>query len=218
MISYLDRLTMHRRVPWEFGSDCRSGSPGNTPLNELVCTGTADSRQFCDLFHRVHALTCDIVFLQLTHKYSFLRASHRYINIITYRSTPWNKILCKLFSSWYDFSFSKDNCSMNLSKLHWLLSCNQTTISSISSAALYLNTKNRSKSWQNLLRQQSVFTYFRLIRIGWRHPHAIDIDPYFRVSKKAAALSVVLFYHSQSRTSSATTCQSVYAVVPKCFH
>ena len=31
MISFLDRLTMHRRVPLESGSDCRSVSPGNTP-------------------------------------------------------------------------------------------------------------------------------------------------------------------------------------------
>ena len=30
MISYLDRLTMHRRVPWESGSDCRPESQGNT--------------------------------------------------------------------------------------------------------------------------------------------------------------------------------------------
>jgi len=44
------------------------------------------------------------------------------------------------------------------------------------------------------------------------------IDPYLRVSKKAAALSVIILYNSLSRMSSATTCQCIYAVVPKCFH
>ena len=43
-------------------------------------------------------------------------------------------------------------------------------------------------------------------------------NPYISVSNRAAVFYVILSYHSQSRLSSATTCQCIYAVVPICFH
>ena len=151
------------------------------------------------------------------------QVSHRYINIITYRSTPWNKILCKLFS-WYDFSFS-----INFSGLLF----NELVQGSIVFSPLrlsppflqqsqQLNIKNTASHLRTCCVRISIFTCSDGCRIYRRRNVILSIwnciNPYFRVSKKAAALSVVLFYHSQSRTSSATTCQFVYAFVPKCFH
>ena len=49
-------------------------------------------------------------------------------------------------------------------------------------------------------------------------PMPNSTNPYISVSNRAAAFYVILSYHSRSRLSSATTCQCIYAVVPKCFH
>ena len=89
-------------------------------------------------------------------------------------------------------------------------------------SSLSFEYKKRSKSSQNLPRTNIYIHLFR------RLPELSEtqiflslwncIDPYFRVSEKAAAFSVISSYHSQSRMSLATTCQCIYAVVPKYFH
>ena len=120
------------------------------------------------------------------------------------------------------FSFYKiqDYCSKNLPKV--LLFFSFTTISSVSSAANTNGYKKHSKASQNPLRLNIYIHLFRyilnLLEMHFFFSLRNCINPFLRVSKKAAALSVMIFYHSQSRTSSATTCQSIYAVVPKCLH
>lgn len=116
-------------------------------------------------------------------------------------------------------SFCKiqDYCSKNLPKV--LLFFSFTAISSISPEANTDEYKKHSKASQNPLRLNIYIHLFRYIP-GLLETHFFlslwnCINPFIRVSKKAAALSVIIFYRNLSRMSSAKTCHFCANFVPR---